>query len=100
MKTMRPLTVALSFFLALVLLTTASPLMWSQEVTANIVGTVSDPTGAPIKGAAVAATDVDRGTGWNAETNGADAYNPLRLPLDTHTVKCATPGVPTVARAR
>ena len=39
--------------------------MWSQEVTANIVGTVTDPSGAPIKGAAVVATDVDRGTEWN-----------------------------------
>lgn len=99
MKTMKPLTVALSFFLALVLLTTASPLMWSQEVTANIVGTVSDPSGAPIKGAAVAATDVDRGTVWNAETNGAGAYNLLRLPIGTYTVKVTAPGFQTVSRA-
>jgi len=26
---------------------------WGQEVTASIVGTVTDPSGAPIKGAAV-----------------------------------------------
>lgn len=99
MKTMKSLTVALSFFLALVLLATASPLMWSQEVTANIVGTVSDPSGAPIKGAAVAATDVDRGTVWNAETNGAGAYNLLRLPIGTYTVKVTAPGFQTVSRA-
>jgi hypothetical protein len=99
MKTMKSLTVALSFFLALALMTTASPLMWSQEVTANIVGTVLDPSGAPIKGAAVAATDVDRGTVWNAETNGAGAYNLLRLPIGTYTVKVTAPGFQTVSRA-
>ncbi len=35
---------------------------WSQEVTAAIVGTVADASGAPIKGATVTATDADRGT--------------------------------------
>ena len=43
----------------------------SQEVTANIVGTVTDPSGAPVKGASVVATDVDRGTTWNDATNDA-----------------------------
>ena len=72
---------------------------WGQEVTANILGTVTDPSGAPIKGAAVAATDVDRGTVWNAETNGAGAYNLLRLPIGTYTVKVTAPGFQTVSRA-
>src|SRR5258707_6439311 len=58
-----------------------------QDVTANIVGTVTDPSRAPIKGAAVAATDVDRGTVWNAETNEAGAYNLLRLPIGSYKVK-------------
>src|ERR1700693_4483641 len=72
---------------------------WGQEVTANIVGTVTDPSGAPIKGAAVAATDVDRGTVWNAETNGARAYNLLRLPIGTYTVKVTDQGFQTVSHA-
>ena len=42
---------------------------WSQEVTAAIVGTVTDPSGAPIKGATVTATDTDRGTVSTAQTN-------------------------------
>src|ERR1700674_5606493 len=99
MKTMKSLAVAVSFFLALVLLTMASPLMWSQEVTANIVGTVLDPSGAPIKGAAVVATDVDRGTVWNAVTNDAGAYNLLRLPIGAYTLKVTAPGFQTVSRA-
>ena len=72
---------------------------WGQEVTANIVGTVTDPSGAPIKGAAVAAADVDRGTVWKAETNGAGAYNLLRLPIGTYTVKVTASGFQTVSRA-
>src|SRR5215467_12228943 len=33
----------------------------AQEFTANIVGTVADPTKAPIQGAKVTANDLDRG---------------------------------------
>jgi Carboxypeptidase regulatory-like domain len=72
---------------------------WGQEVTANIVGRITDPSGAPIKGAAVVATDVDRGTVWNAETNGAGEYNLLRLPIGTYTVKVTAPGFQSVSRA-
>ena len=72
---------------------------WGQEVTANIVGRVTDPSGAPIKDAAVVATDVDRGTVWNAETNGAGAYNLLRLPIGNYTVKVTAPGFQTVSHA-
>ncbi|MGB0032888.1 MAG: carboxypeptidase-like regulatory domain-containing protein, partial [Candidatus Sulfotelmatobacter sp.] len=57
-----------------------------QEVTAAIVGTVTDPSGAPIKGASVKATDADRGTVWTAETNDSGAYNLLRLPISTYGV--------------
>ena len=32
---------------------------WAQEVTASIVGTVTDSSGAPINGAEVTATDTD-----------------------------------------
>ncbi len=68
------------------------PTMWAQEVTANIVGTITDPSGAPIKGAAVAATDVDRGTVWNDTTNDAGTFNLLRLPIGTYEVKVTAAG--------
>jgi hypothetical protein len=71
----------------------------SQEVTANIVGTVTDPSGAPVKGAAVVATDVDRGTNWNAVTNDAGAYNLLRLPVGSYTVKVTATGFDTASHA-
>ena len=54
---------------------------WGQEVTASIVGTVTDPSGAPLKGASVTATDADRGTVWTGQTNDSGGYNLLRLPF-------------------
>jgi hypothetical protein len=71
----------------------------SQEVTANIVGTVTDPSGAPVKGATVVAADVDRGTTWNDATNDAGAYNLLRLPVGTYTVKVTATGFDTASHA-
>src|SRR2546423_4655222 len=57
---------------------------WSQEVTAAIVGTVVDPSGAPIKDATVTATDTERGTVRTAQTNDAGAYNITRVPVGTY----------------
>ncbi len=68
-----------------------------QEVTAAIVGTVTDPSGAPVKGAVVKATDADRGTIWTAETNEAGAYNLLRLPIGNYGVRVSAPGFETSA---
>jgi len=84
--------------LALVLLSavlcTFSP-AWGQEVTAAIVGTVTDPSGAPIKGATVVANDTDRGTLWTATTNDSGSYNLARLPVGNYGVKVSSPGFDT-----
>jgi len=68
---------------------------WSQEVTAAIVGTVTDPSSAPIKGATVTATDAERGTDWPATTNDSGAYNLPRLPIGTYSVKVTAAGFQT-----
>ena len=68
---------------------------WGQEVTAAIVGTVTDPSGAPIKGATVVATDMERGTVWTAQTNESGAYNLLRLPVGSYGVKVTAPNFQT-----
>src|ERR1700689_2767496 len=99
MRANRSWTVGLAIFFSLMLLNGRSSLVWSQEVTANIVGTVADPSGAPIKGAAVTATDVDRGTTWNAVTNDDGAYNLLRLPIGTYVVKVTSQGFQSVEHA-
>src|ERR1700719_3154703 len=71
---------------------------WAQDVTAGIVGVISDPSGAPIKGATVKATDQDRGTVWTAETNDTGAYNLLRLPLGSYGVAVTAPGFQTAVQ--
>jgi hypothetical protein len=94
----KSLAMMIGIFLLVGLLGALAP-AWGQEVTANIVGTVTDPSGAPIKGAAVTATDVDRGTVWSADTNEAGVYNLLRLPIGSYTVKVTSPGFQTVSHA-
>ena len=68
---------------------------WSQEVSAAIVGTVVDASGAPIKGATVTATDQDHGTVRVAETNDSGAYNITRLTVGTYTLKVSSAGFQT-----
>jgi hypothetical protein len=65
---------------------------WGQEVTAAIVGTVTDPSGAPIKGATVVARDTERGVVWTAQTNDSGSFNILRLPVGTYTAEATAAG--------
>jgi hypothetical protein len=81
-----------AFLLLLAALLGLTPAAWGQEVTAAIVGTVTDPSGAPINGAAVTATDTERGTVWNAKTNEAGAYNIPRVPVGTYKLEIAAQG--------
>ena len=72
---------------------------WSQEVTAAIVGTVVDPSGAPIKDATVTATDTERGTVRTAQTNDSGSYNITRVPVGTYEVKVSAPGFQTAVHS-
>lgn len=80
-----------------VLVAMAGPVQtaWSQEVTAAIVGTVTDPSGAPIKGATVTAIDTERGTVHESQTNDAGAYNVNRIPVGTYNLKVSASGFQT-----
>jgi len=89
---MKRLALGLLILFALVGLSGVLTSAWGQEVTAAIVGTVTDPSGSPIKGAAITATDTDRGTVWTAETNDSGVYNLLRLPVGSYTVKVSATG--------
>jgi hypothetical protein len=71
----------------------------AQEVTAAIVGTVVDPSGAPIKDATIVATDTERGTAWTATTNDTGAYNLARLPIGTYQLKVTSTGFDTAVHA-
>src|ERR1700742_1349573 len=86
------------FGLALALFATVLcvfPNAWAQEVTAAVVGTVTDPSGAPIKGATVVANDTERGSLWTVTTNDSGSYNLARLPVGTYGVKVTAPGFDT-----
>jgi hypothetical protein len=72
---------------------------WGQEVTAAIVGNVVDPSGAPIKAAAVVARDTDHGTIYSAQTNDDGAFNLTHLPVGTYEVKATAPGFDTTVHS-
>jgi hypothetical protein len=95
MSTRRSLSLALLLFVVVALAGLPQP--WAQEVTASIVGTISDSSGAPISGANVTATDTDRGTAWNVKTNDTGAYNITRLPVGKYALKVVAAGFQTAA---
>jgi len=72
---------------------------FGQEVTAAIVGTVTDPSGAPINGASITVTDTERGTVLTARTTDAGSYTVLRVPIGTYTLKVSAPGFQTSSYA-
>ena len=61
-----------SVLLLLAALFLLSSYTWAQEVTASIVGTVVDPSGAAVSGATITAKDLDRGTILTTTTNDAE----------------------------
>jgi Carboxypeptidase regulatory-like domain len=85
---------------ALILITlagllSAMPLAWAQEVTANVIGTITDPSGAPVAGATVTATDNARGVVYTSKTNDVGAFNISRLPISNYSVKASASGFQT-----
>jgi hypothetical protein len=65
---------------------------WSQEVTASITGTVTDPRGAALPGATVTATSQERGQIYTALTNDSGLYRIAQLPVGGYTVKVEKSG--------
>ncbi len=65
----------------------------AQETTGSISGTVSDKSGAVIKGATVMIVNTDRGTTERTlTTNSAGFYTAGSLPLGTYTIKIVDAG--------
>ena len=63
------------------------------------MGTVTDPSGAPLKDADVTATDTERGTVQTTKTNDAGAYNITRVPVGNYTVKISAAGFQTAVHS-
>jgi hypothetical protein len=84
---------SLGLFLALlVALFGVTPAAWSQEVTASITGTVTDPTGAAVAEATVTARSVERGLSYTAVTNDSGIYHIAQLPVGKYELKVEKAG--------
>ena len=76
-----------SFVSAFVVLCAAALPSWAQEVSAGIIGRVTDPTGSAIVGATVTAKDLTRGTEWPTRTNAEGIYAFPRIPAGDYEVR-------------
>ena len=69
-----------------------------QEVTGSISGTVTDKSGAAVKGATITLTNTDLGQDVRTlTTDSGGFYTATSLPLGTYTVKVTDPGFKTEA---
>jgi hypothetical protein len=83
------LLVSLSAFILLIL---TSIHLNAQAVFGNIVGTVTDPTGAVIPNATVTVTDTSKGISQTVQSNASGSFEVTRLIPDTYTVKAEAQG--------
>jgi hypothetical protein len=81
-----------SVLLLLTALFLLSSNMLAQEVTASIVGTVVDPSGAAVSGATITAKDLDRGTILTTTTNESGAFNISAVPVGKYQIKAEAKG--------
>lgn len=70
----------------------SGPYALSQATTGQIVGTVTDPTGAAIPSAKITITDVSKGTSSTLTSNSAGEFTLAQLIPDTYSVKVEAPG--------
>lgn len=83
----------ISSLVLLALFTMFSIVAIAQETTGSISGTITDSSGASVKGATVTLTNTDRGEDVRTlTTNSAGFYTATSLPLGTYSVKIASGG--------
>src|SRR4029077_2801933 len=86
------------FLLLVVLFVSSAGTVSAQEVSGAITGTVTDPAGAPIAGASVAAKDVARGVVFTGETNVDGVYYLARVPVGSYELRVEAKGFQTALR--
>jgi hypothetical protein len=74
------------------LLVASAPCASAQAVFGQILGTVTDPTGAAIPNASITVTDIAKGTSVTLTSNGSGEFTAEHLIPDTYTVKVSAPG--------
>ena len=78
---------------AVALLALSSLVATAQESAGSISGTITDPSGASVKGATVTLTNTDRGQDIRKlTTNSAGFYTATSLPLGTYSIKISYKG--------
>jgi hypothetical protein len=80
------------FLLTSLVITGTLQCAWSQEVTASITGTITDPSGAAVSGATVTATSLERGQNYTATTNDSGLYRIPQLPVGSYSLKIEKQG--------
>src|SRR5579863_2302970 len=88
------------FVSLLAILTVVATSAWSQEVTATIVGTITDQSGAAVAGAMVKASSVERGTDYSSMSDDAGLYRISELPAGNYTLTVGKTGFATVSRSQ
>ena len=77
------------------LILTASSLAFTQQITGNIRGTVTDPSGAIVQAATVTVRHTETGLVRSSTTDRAGNYLLLELPLGHYTLQVAAKGFET-----
>jgi Carboxypeptidase regulatory-like domain/TonB dependent receptor/TonB-dependent Receptor Plug Domain len=85
--------------IAVAALLAANPPLGAQQVRATITGTVTDPSGAPVLGATVTATNLDSGTKWSTETGNAGVYDLPDVSVGPYELKVEAKGFETAVHA-
>jgi hypothetical protein len=75
-----------------VLLAFLSPKLYAQYEDGSIVGTIHDPTGAPISGAIVKITNNATAISVQVTTNGAGDYDVPSVRVGVYTISASAPG--------
>lgn len=70
----------------------------AQTITATVRGTITDPSGAIIPGAAVTATNVETGVVSRTRSDAAGAYNIQFLPIGRYEISVTASGFTTTKR--
>src|SRR3954468_4617204 len=96
MSTRRLLSLAVLCSLSIALLV-VSQVSQAQEVTASIVGTISDQSGAAVAGATVKAHSVERGLDYTAVTNNDGLYRISQVPAGTYKLTVEKQGFSSVS---
>ena len=79
----------------LLVLLLASAVAFSQAISGNLTGVVTDPSGAAVNGASVDATNVATGQKVTTTTRGSGEYILSNLPVGTYNITATHSGFKT-----